>query len=244
MSIARLFNRTLHRQLKCYAAWPPFANGYQLGDYGAVSGGVFQRLGNIAEFGVAVTPAPETPEASLNFVSEKSTIVRVAGEAEVNVFPDEPIAARLSFGFEGKESLLLKARTIRMREMTNVAAAGRVLAKAAGWRHRYKVIRQVWTATDGLVLATRDTNTKVTFGATAGVLKRLELGDVSVDVDITADHGLGLEMVGKTGPIGLGLFRVRLFGGVATRDLATQKDRDFDPTESSVSWPEDLEDDL
>jgi hypothetical protein len=244
MSIARLINRTLPRQLKCYAAWPPFANGYQLGDYGFVSGGVFQRQGNIAEFGVVVAAAPETPEASLSFVSEGARVVRVAGEAEVSVFPDEPIAARLSFAFESKESLLLKAGTIRMREMTNVAAAGRILAKANGWRHRYKVIRQVWTATDGLVLATRDTSTKVTFGATAGVLKRLELGNVAADVDVAADHGLALEMIGKTGPIGLGLFRVRILGGIDTSELSAQRDRGVDPTESSSTWAEDLEDDL
>jgi hypothetical protein len=243
MGLARVYNRTLHRQLHCHAAWPPFANGCRLGDYGLVAGGVFQRLGNIEEFGVEAIAAPDPPAASLDFVSEAARVGRFAGDVEVNVFPDEPIAARLALTFERSDALVLKAATIRVHEMTNVAAAGRALARKRRWRHRYKVVRQVWVATDGMVLATRAADTEVTFGARADVLRRLELGSVGVDVDVSADRDLALEMVGKTGPVGLGLFRVRLLGGIDARPLSL-KGEDEDAVETSDDWPEDLEDDI
>lgn len=240
MGIARIYNRVLHRELACRAAWPPIANTIALGDYGVIGGGVFVPLGNISrDFGVPIEVGPDSPAAKLDFVSDSTTIVRVAGGGDVPVFPDTPIEARLTFAFEGAQSLVLKSNEVVTRTLANAGAAARALAKHKAWRLRYRVVRQVWHAAHALVLTTREAKTNVTFAADAAVLRQLDIGNVGVDIDVGSDKAVGLELVGRAGVVGLGLFRVRIGGGVAVR--GTVREGEVDQDDDGVA---DLDDDV
>ncbi|MBL8942697.1 MAG: hypothetical protein JNK45_06105 [Myxococcales bacterium] len=233
MGIARFYDRTVHRELACRAAWPPIANNFALGDYGLIAHGVFFSLGNIErDFGVPVDASADSPAGKLDFVSESATIARLAAGGQVAVFPDQPIDAQLVFDFESAESLVLKSSAVVTREMRNAEVAAKALRSKKGWRLRYRVVRQIVHASHALVITTREASTKVTFAAHANLLRQLELGNVGVDIDVGSDKSVGLELVGKAGIIGLGLFRVRLLGGgAAPVDIDGGIDRDDDDAE-------------
>ncbi|RYZ31552.1 MAG: hypothetical protein EOP49_38800, partial [Sphingobacteriales bacterium] len=66
MGLAAQFESIIERQLNVHAAWVPITTPYKLGDYGLISDGVFQKLGNIQDdFDVTFTEGTG-PEATLS----------------------------------------------------------------------------------------------------------------------------------------------------------------------------------
>ena len=233
MGIARTYAKILHRELTCRAAWPPLANVLALGDYGLMSGGVFVALGNITrDFGVAVLAGPESPQVKLDFVSQSATTLRSAAQVEVPVFPNTPVDAELRFEFAEADSLVLKANTLVTREMQNVRAALAMVEQKAGWRRKYRVVRQLWICRRALVLSSIAAGARISLRAEARVLRELDLGNVSADIAIGNERGVGLDFVGREGVIGLGLVRLNVLGGETFRSAEPDDDiADGDPAD-------------
>jgi hypothetical protein len=211
MGIAAVFNRTLHGELNTYAAWFPVANTLKLGDYGLISDGVFTPIGNIAEFDVGFADA-DGPPASLDFTSAGTNVVRLAAGAEVDALPDAPIDAKLSFEFSNASSILAKAAKIKVREMQNVNEVARKLAKARDWERKYRVVSGTYTGEGCAVVTTRAQKAKLELSGQADALKLFELGKVEAGLSVSHEHEVGFKSLGKSGVIGLRLFKLKLFG--------------------------------
>ena len=211
MGTAALFNRMLHEQLNTYAAWFPVANTFKLGDYGLISDGVFTPLGNIAEFGVEYT-AENGPPASLDFTSDQTRIVRLVGDAEVNALPDAPIEARLVIEFGQQESFLAKAAEISTAQMQNVSQVARSLAHTRGWERKYRVVSATYIGQECAIVTTRAANARFELSGKANALKLFELGKVEAGLSVATEQNIGFKSMGKTGVIGLRLFKLGLWG--------------------------------
>lgn len=224
MGLANKYAEILARELECRAVWPPIANAVALGDFGLISGGAFVPLGNVTrDFGVAIEPRPESRRARLDFVSRFTSTRRIVAGVEVAAFPDEPVEAELRFEFRDAASLVLKAGDLSTQELGNAAAVLAILREVPGWRGRYRLVRQVWSCRRALVLSSVDGMARVRLRAKASVLRRVEIGDVDSDVSVTSDNGVGLEMIGRGGVLGVGLVRRGWFGGERTRgDVAVE----------------------
>lgn len=238
MGLANKYAEILARELECRAVWPPIANAVALGDFGLISGGVFVPLGNVArDFGVAIDPRPESRRARLDFVSRFTSTRRLVAGVEVAAFPDEPVEAELRFEFEEAPSVVLKAAEVSTQELGNAAVLLGELRDLAGWRARYRLVRQVWSCRRALVLSSVDRMARVRLRAKASVLRRVELGVVDSEVTVTGDGGVGLELVGRGGVLGVGLVRRGWFGGERTRGEAEadgSEDVADDPREQVV----------
>lgn len=218
MGLAQKYADTLARDLACRAAWPPVANVVALGDFGLVSGGVFVPLGNVTrDFGVAIERRPESQPARFDFVSRSTRTRRIVGGVDVADFPDEPVEAELRFEFEDAASLVLKAGELYTQEIGNSAAVLSTLRNLPGWRRKYRLVRQVWSCRRALVLSSAAPMARVSLRAKASVLRRVEIGDVDSDVSVSSDSGVGLELIGRGGVLGVGLVRSGWFGGERTR---------------------------
>jgi hypothetical protein len=73
---------------------------------------------------------------------------------------------------------------------------------------------QLYTGHDVLFLAASNAGTRVELGGSARLLHQLDTASGTAGLSVQRGTGLGLEIVGDTGPIGFGLARVRLLGGV------------------------------
>lgn len=218
MGLAHKYAEILARELECRAVWPPIANTVALGDFGLMSGGVFVPLGNVTrDFGVAIDRRPESQRARFDFVSRFTSTRRTVAGGVVAAFPDEPVEAELCFEFEDAASLVLKAGELSTQEIGNSAAILGILRDMPGWRRRYRLVRQVWSCRRALVLSSLDAMAKVSLRATASVLRRVEIGDVDSDVSVTSGSGVGLEIIGRAGVLGVGLVRIGWLGGERTR---------------------------
>lgn len=214
MGLAAQFETIIERQLNAHAAWLPITTPYQLGDYGLISDGVFQKLGNIKEFNISFTQE-DGEEASLSFVSDNTTAVDASTGAQVDLNIGGEIKANVTYKFNSDKALLVKAPVIKVTAMSNVNQVAQQLKKADGWKNIFKVVFQVFVAKNPLVLATIAAGTEVTIGAKADALPQFNIGNAEAKFSLKKNKELGLEMSGKTGVIALGLFKLNfLFGNI------------------------------
>lgn len=223
-------NKIMKRELVANVAWIPIANTFALGDYGLFQGGVFQKLGNIAEYGVEGTPV-DSPDVSLDFASSSTKVARFVGGMGVNVIPQgvTDAEAEIRFGFEKERSFLLKAATVHVEETQDVQRIANELAAQDAWRHKWWVVRKTFRAHDAAVYSTLTANTTLTVHGRADALKAFEIGDVRLGVDVSTDKELGLEFTGAEGVVALNLFRVRAHGGPRLLGRAAGSDAAYDP---------------
>lgn len=211
MSIARDLAKILREQFQMHVAWMPMTTRFSLGDYGQWRDGVFVSLGNIAEFGV--TPRVEQGrEVRFNFTSTRASTTHIAAGVRMPAMPATDVEAETQISFGGAGSFLLSAGKLTSTRIANIAEVARRLDDTGRWRWQYKVVGELFVGEDVLLVATTERNTTVSLRGKASALAALQGGSGGGGLRVSADRRLGLEIVGGRGPIGLGLFRVRLSG--------------------------------
>jgi hypothetical protein len=209
MGLPNQFNDIIHSHLNVHAAWLPMAQIYELGDYGIISDGVFAKLGNISEFNVSFTSATG-PETAIDYTSASTTVTKFAAGAQVDVIPAGAINAKVVFKFNKEKSFLIKSPVITVSAISNVQQVANQLKKAAGWKNSWKVVYETYRAQEAVVISTIDAGTEIAFSGEASALKDLKLG--SAGIEYATSKKLGLDIRGKNGILGLGLFKLKLFG--------------------------------
>lgn len=212
MSIPNEFNDIIAKQLNVQAAWLPVTNNFALGDYGVFSDGVFVKMGNIKEYNITFDQK-EAPEASIDFTSAETSVVQFAAGVQVDVIPAGAVDAKITLKFGKEGSFMVKAPTITVVGIENVNQVARQLKAADGWKRKWKVVHQTYKAIDAAIISTIAKNTDVTFSGDVKALKEFKFGSLGLTVSTTKQ--LGLEIHGKAGVIGLGLFKLKAIGGGA-----------------------------
>lgn len=213
MGLAAQFEDIIHRQLNVHAAWLPVTVPYQLGDYGFISDGVFQKIGNIkADFGVSFA-ASTGNDATLNFTSDSVTAIDSSAGAGVSVNPGIEIKANLTFKFNSDRSFLVKAPVINVAQIDNVNQVMNQLKQVSDWRRKFVVVYQVYTAQNPLIISNVDSGTEVTISGAGTAPKLFNVGDASASFSLKTNKELGLEVTGKSGPVALGLFKLNWLSG-------------------------------
>jgi hypothetical protein len=213
MSLVDSITNVLRTELKCYTAWPPMAMKVSLGDYGTLQGGVFNKLGNIASLRIPYE-SEAGPSLQLDFTSADATVTRATAAGAVDVFPQGGVDASMRVSFASADALMLRAASIAVQAMSNVATVAAYLKSihAAGWDRSNVVVGAVLLADKPLLIGTREGGTEVTFQGKTDALKALEIGRLEGDVGFSSNKELALKILGESGVLGLRLFRLRLFG--------------------------------
>jgi hypothetical protein len=212
MGAARQFDQVLKDQLNIHAAWVPILNTFKIGDYGVVSDGVFVKIGNISsDFGVSFEQAPGQG-ITLNFTSKGTNIYRVAGSAEVNVFPESDAEAKFTVEFNKESSFLLRAN-LAMTEMQNLNQVAQGLSAKPDWRNKFRVVHAVYIGRNCALISSTANNSKIELVGKAKALKQFDIGAASVEVSATNKREIGLDLLGKTGVVGLGFFKLGWWSG-------------------------------
>ena len=221
MSIARAAARILRDQLRAHVAWLPLGNTFDLGDFGVFSGGVFVRLGNVVNLGVKFERI-HGRDTAFEFRSEGVRETRLSGGVAVGAFTDGDDDASLNVTFADEDSLLIRTSTLQVSEIKEILPVAAALRSHPQWRLRYRVVHRLWTAVDGVFLSSRGADASIDFTGSVAALQALQSGRANSTVQVGQRSNVGLDLVGQTGPLALGLFRVRLVdGSPALLDFAT-----------------------
>jgi len=208
MGLAKDFNELLQKEIRIQAAWLPITNTFQVGDFGVISDGVFNRMGNItSDFNVPFTVKPGAAN-NLNFTSQKVRVTKFQAGAEVSSFGAEDVDAKLRIEFGKDRSFFLRA-ALSSSEMEGIfKAAGDLANKPRFNPGKFKVVSAVYTGTNCTILSSRESNASVEIEAKAGALKKLDLGSAEAGLSFSSKSGMGLEILGESGTVGLVLFKV------------------------------------
>jgi hypothetical protein len=244
MGLAKDFNKIIESQLNIFAAWLPVTNTYQLGDYGIIADGIFEKMGNIKEFGIEIEQQTGN-ESKIDFTSASVRIINFAAGAQVDVIPEGAIDAKVTFKFEKEKSFLIKSPSINVSVLANVNVVGEKLKVHPNWQLRFKVVYQTYFAKKAVIMSTVDSGTEISFTGDVKALQNLNVGSVSVGYH--SSRKLGLDLKGKDGTIGLGLFQIvkgGLFGiGKGKVEILSEEENDA-PLEIVYSESQKFEDDL
>ena len=205
MGLPKQFNDVIESQLNIFAAWLPVTNTYQLGDYGIIADGVFAKMGNIKEFGVAFIEGKGN-EAKIDFTSASTKVTNFAAGVEVNVIPEGAVNAKVTFKFEKEKSFMVKSPAINVSTIENVNEVGTKLMNHPKWELKFKVVHQTYFAKEAAIFSTIDAGTEISFNGDVKALQQVNVGNINVGFNST--RKLGLELQGKEGIIGLGLFQI------------------------------------
>jgi hypothetical protein len=243
MGIPNQFNDIIKNHLNVFAAWIPVVNKYGLGDYGIFADGVFSKLGNIKDdFQVSFIEGSGA-EASIDFTSSASSVKKFNAGAQVDTIPAATVDAKVEVGFQNENSFMVKSPVITVAVIENVNAVAMQLKATGKWDGVWKVVYQVYSAQDAVIVSTVSPNTTLTFGGDVNALEKLRLGNAGVN--ISSNKALGLNIQGKSGVIGLGLFMIKtgIFGGSKTKILGEKiGDEDAEEVASPVSLSDDAND--
>jgi hypothetical protein len=234
--LAKMFNKTLKRQINMYAAWFPVTNTLKVGDFGLVEGGVFRQLGNIGDYFQIDFSTAEGPATSMDYSSEGTTVIKFVGGAQVDALPNiGELEAKLSINFSRANSFHVKAELSSL-QMSNTQVVAWELAKNPKWDRRYKVISEAYSGNKCVVLASSEKGTSITFTGSVDAIKQVEAGKVDTDVGFTSNNVNIFKSVGESGVIGLRMFKIRSSGNVQfLRETDVSIESDFG---------DELEDDL
>jgi hypothetical protein len=228
MKTPHQFNQIIKSQLNVFSAWMPIVNNYKLGDYGIMSDGVFAKLGNITdEFQITFSEGAGR-QASIDFTSEGARVIKLVGNAEVPAIQLGDVNAQVEIEFSNEKSFLIKSPKISVKTIDNINQVASKLVEIDMWDSRWKVVSAVYHAIDAVIISTLAAGTKLNFSGDASALGQLKLG--SAGININTNKTLGLNINGKSGPIGLSLFRVKtkIFGGwkvdIMADDFADDED--------------------
>jgi hypothetical protein len=221
MSIARTCSRVVRQQLRAHIAWLPLANNFELGDFGVFTRGVFTRIGNVRSLG-ARFGARRSEAAPFEFRSAGTTEVCVSAGFEVPAFSTADVDARLRVGFSDASSLYVRTGALEVSEIDELLPVAAAVRAHPQWRMRYRVIHRLWTARDAIFVTSESSGAQIELAGAVAALRGVQAGRGAVDVQVAHRSGVGLDLVGHTGPLALGLFRVRVIdGSPAMLDFAT-----------------------
>jgi hypothetical protein len=238
MGIAKDFNKVIHKEIDVHAAWLPVTNTFKLGDFGMISDGVFVRMGSVeSDFGVGFeTQAGDGTR--LDFKSDQVRSVRIVAGAEVAVWPGDYVGATLKIEFRREKSFYLKA-ALSVTEMASPFAVAQALSGKPGWdAGKFKVLSAVYTGKGCVILSSRASNASFEVAGKAGALKQLDVGSAEGALTVASKSGMGLEILGATGVVGLRMFRVERSGQPRYEAVEAPG------LSQSTDWGADLEDDL
>lgn len=239
MGIAEQLEQIMKQQLKAHAAWMPVTNNYKIGDYGLISNGVFNKMGNIQQdFNISFSQA-QGPEANLDFASDSIRVVKLVGGAEVSTIPAGAIDAKLVLKFGKEKSLFIKAPAISVTDLENVNDVFNHLKGNSNWDRKFIVVYQTYMANDAVLISTIDAETEIELSGDASALQQFKLGNASLQIN--SNKRVGLQILGKAGVIALGLVRIKkpILGREKVAFLGPRE-----PVEIENLEDQNLEDDL
>lgn len=213
MSLPEKYDRRLKQSLGLRAVWLP-GTEIGLGDILQHRDGVFQPIGNLSDFGVKFKEKVLGKRVSLSFQAKgvKWTLI----QAGAHVDPAHVSAgatAEIKIEFKSKDTYFIRTPKLTGVGISNLISVGRSIKAKRDWRHRdYFVAWQVYRATEFAFLGSQGKKGMVRFSGDGKAIREFVNVGVGVNVTRVAASGVIIDIVGKGGPIGMRVRRIKKNG--------------------------------
>lgn len=202
MALSRLYADEIRKQFfPLYASFPP-SSPLQLGDYGTLSGNVFQRVGNVRDLGIQFQVRLDDSPEQYKFTSASGVTVEFHTKGSGNVNGVANARAGLTITFKKENSVFFNAADGLLNTIEDQATlATQILAlhEQRRWNFDHVVITGLVQAGSSTVVVSASSESAVSFEATADTTARIDLADASIGFATTRATDLALELVAKSG---------------------------------------------
>lgn len=213
--LKRAYGGAIRDQLRGFPVWE-LGTPVAIGDYGTIEDRCFHKLGSLRalDSGAPLEPADVSGATTeWGFASEGATATSLDLDATV---------AALTIASTRECSVYLRAADSVVEAMPNIAEVGSFLKHSSLWDRRWVFVTSLRRAATFSVVMTTKAHGSVTITAAKALLEALKVGKLSGKAGLTITGDDSLVEVGVTGPIYVGLSRIKTFGGL---DLAGGLDK-------------------
>jgi hypothetical protein len=208
------FSRFLLANHGMRAVWPP-TSPFKPGDFGKFENGVFRKLGNVNKnFDVKYKVVPGG-QMDISMSSSQTRETKFQGGVKVQTFTKNiGGSGRIEISFRKKHSFYFQAKNCKSKQVESIYELSQKIAdEVDSWRHSlWWVLSEVYEAPSCIILASKNENSKVKLSGDVKALIKVVEGKVDADISVTGKSNMKNCILGKKGPVMLGIFRVRIGG--------------------------------
>jgi hypothetical protein len=202
-----------------YANWMP-GQARALGDYGTFEDGIFERLGNVRDFGLDFAVRTDDSGEEMRFCADGSYDFKVDAGADVSI---ANVGATLSLN--GSNSVFFQALGTRTNEMADKTAFGRALVQAyedekIGWERSWVVITELVEAGRTIAAVATSNGAKVEFKAKVDVpIPGTIISDPRIGLDVQSTRDVGFHICGDAMQVLIGLSKIKGWWNLGFRSM-------------------------
>jgi hypothetical protein len=215
MSLPKKFDRRLKSALGLRAVWEP-GSEVKLGDVLLLRQGIFTDIARLQDFGIRFRRV-RAGERSLSLEAQGVRTTLLQGGVEVSSAAQLAAdrSATLEVRFERKDTYFLRTPALTGEEIDDLFQVGRAARDVAEWNHRdFYVVTKLLRASSFTFLGSLSKNRAVTFAGQGRYIKKLLEAGATARVQVTGSTNLDVRIVGRGGPVAMGVARVRPTGRV------------------------------
>lgn len=212
--VDRIYKQHFRKNFANYEANFPASNPIELGDYGVVKNGYFERYGNIRDkelFGIDFKTIPDDYSSYETFKSEGSVGITSNAKGDIGISGVPLIKARIDFTFSADKSLFFSSAGVKYIHMDNLVNIGNSLIelyKQNKWKKKYVLVTSIIEAQTTLILISGSSQCNVTVEAKSDVIKEIDLMDVNTEIGVKSFSNVSYHIIAPHCNVGFSLSRV------------------------------------
>ena len=211
MSLPDRFNRRVRQTIGANAVWLP-GTTTPLGSVLVRGEGRFRPFGKLADFGAAFQTEPHL-DRDMNFSSSgtKETIIQANAELKNSSQIDLNAEATLKIELTRKFEYTVKSPTLKGQHIPNLIDVAPIVAAHAKWKHdKYYIVYEVYVADQFSFIGSEKSGSKILLsGKGSSIMSFLAAG---ASVGLTKTGNADITLLGKGGPLAMGLVRIKKDG--------------------------------
>ncbi len=215
MSLVKKYDKTLRRRVALRAVWLP-GTEVRVGDIMLLKDGALVSVGNLEGENIPYSVSSIGDAHSLSLKSKGVSQLLIQNGAKISLSKlDTALDAELKISFKEENSYFLRTPVMSGVGMNMAMNIAREIAKLTNWDHlRNYVVHKIWRAEDFSFLGNLEGTSEVSFEGKGEFIKNIITNGISSGLSKTNSKSMNFEVMGKSGPIVMQVFRVKRNGDI------------------------------
>lgn len=215
MNIVKKYDKTLRRRVALRAVWLP-GTSVKPGDILISMNGALSSVGNLRDENIEYSVSSIGEAQSINLQSKgvSRTLLQHGTKVSLNAL-DTEADAELKLSFKEENSYFLRTPALSGTGLDQALSVARKIAELPSWDHlKNYVVHKVWSAQDFVFLGNMESEGEIVFCGKGEFVKGLLNNGTSAGLTRSGNRSMNLEIMGKSGPIIMQVFRVKRNGDI------------------------------
>lgn len=211
MSLPDRYNRRVRQTIGATAVWMP-GETIRLGSVLVRGEGLFRPFGKLADFGAAFQTEAHL-DRDINFSSSgtKETLIQANAELKNSSQLDLTADASLKIQLSRKFEYTVKSPTLKGQHIPDLINVAPVVARHPNWKHdKYYIVYELYVAEQFSFIGSEKSGSTIELsGKGSAIMSFLAAG---ASAGITKTGNADVVLLGKGGPLAMGLVRIKKDG--------------------------------